>query len=273
MVSEDELVVLLHKAGRNGVALQATLRRWSNAALSRLAMQQAHPDGFSTAMYRPPTKGEEAASETQWWVIEAPDGRHRWELRSQTPESSGVRIYEQVTVDDGARTIQLYHDHAVISRSGRPSALRRLLDPAWLLTHDLEVISEGNVNDRPTVTACARRRPNRPASGGPTDMAPERRIVVDGNEGFLHADTALLDNEPYETMELLDLHLGPVTPGSFTLQLPPGLRVLDATKTQERQRTPRWPLRWVGFRRYGWPRLDPARTQIMGSESGTPPFF
>lgn len=204
-------------------------------------------------------------------MLDAPDGRHRWELRSATP-AGGVVVHESVRVDDGERTIRLYDDHAVVSRSFR-SGLERLLDPAWLLTHDLEAVSEGEVNGRPTVTARAIRRLSRSPSGSPTDMAPERRIVIDMEDGFLHSDNAVIDDEPYETMELLDLHLGvPIDAGSFTLQLRPDLRVLDGTSTRQGRRTLRWPLRWIGFSRYGWPTLDPASTQVVGSESGTPPF-
>lgn len=56
------------------------------------------------------------------------------------------------------------------------------------------------------------------------NMEAERVLVVDNERAFLHS--ALVDGEPYDTMELLDLTLDrQIDPAIYTPEVPPGIPV------------------------------------------------
>ena len=139
-------------------------------------------------------------------------------------------------------------DAVHITRGPGNAFAQRLLDPSWLLTHDLDQIGEGEVGGRRVLEVRATARSARPRSGGATDMASERDLVVDAERGFLHSDTALVDGQPYELAELREVVVDPdVDIAAFNPEIPRGLRVDDHTNDATRrpwERRRQWHFRW-----------------------------
>lgn len=82
-------------------------------------------------------------------------------------------------------------------------------------------------------------------------MASERDLVVDAERGFLHRDTALVDREPYDTMELRDVVVDvDIDPHIFASRVPAEFKVIDMSQEPphpmpwERDRRRRWRIQW-----------------------------
>ena len=113
--------------------------------------------------------------------------------------------------------------------------MQRLVDPSWVLTHDLDVTGPTVANARPALVVRAVARPNRVRSGSPQDLAAERELIVDAERGFLHRDIALFDGVAYDVMEWTELTLDPpLDDATFAIDIPAGFEVIDG-RDQERQ--------------------------------------
>jgi hypothetical protein len=76
-------------------------------------------------------------------------------------------------------------------------------------------------------------------------MAGERDVVVDAQCGFLHSVATLIKGEPYDAMELRDLVLDvEVERGTFSPDIPLGLRVVPLPRTPSAPWQRRWRVRW-----------------------------
>jgi outer membrane lipoprotein-sorting protein len=228
--ADADLLVLLHGAVGRTTTLTGELRTWSHASRSQKAFQSARnvSMGGNMVHYTRRSDGVEE-SEAVWSVVQGPGGCYRWDQLSQ--EGSGVGVIPLGTQGcDGERAWFVGHDAVYVNRAHANMMESRLLDPTWLLTHDLEIIDESEVNGRAVLNVRASTRETRQRSGGAADWAAERDIVVDAERGFLHRDTALVEGEPYDVMELRALVVdAAVDPAVFEPDVPPGMKVVDHT--------------------------------------------
>jgi len=175
---------------------------------------------------------------------------YRWDQVSQTGGYVGVAP-EGPQGCDGERAWHLRTDSVYVTRAHGCALVQRLLDPAWVLTHDLDLLGEDESSGRQVLRVRAVARSSRPRSGGAADMAVERDLAVDAERGFLHADTALVDGQPYDSMELRNIVLDePVDTSVFDPEIPTGFKVIDRSQDPptplpwERDRRRRWHVRW-----------------------------
>jgi hypothetical protein len=246
-MTEDETVVLLHGAAGRSSTLTAELRTWQHRSRSQRAFELAHASRIGGAMIHSRQGGlAPEESEARWRVAHGPGGRYRWDEISRSGEGPGVRGTHG---SDGERAWFVGSDAVHLTRPPGAGLLHRLLDPAWVLTHDLDVRGETESNARPALEVRARARPFRLASGGAADMAAERDLVVDAERGFLHRDAALVEGEPYDVMVLREIVLdSPIDPAAFAPHVPPGMPVHDHTKDPPPPppwaRRRRWHVQW-----------------------------
>ena len=246
-MAEAGLLVLLHGAVDRNAAMTGELRTWSHAARSQEAFEVAAAAmaiGGTMHLIGAPDGAEE--SESRWRVVHAAGGRYRLDQVAQSGRSTGV-VHPAAQGCDGERSWYRTAEEVFLGRS-RVNMLMRLLDPSWVLTHDLAVVDRGESSGRPVLHVRATARPSRPRGGGAADVAAERDIVVDAERGFLHADTALVHAEPYDLMELREVIVDPdVDPDVFAPDIPDGMKVNDHTgdvtgRPWEHRR--RWHVQW-----------------------------
>ena len=240
-----DLLVLLHGAVDRTTTLTGELRTWQHGSRSQRAFEVARPVGGTMVHYRGGSD-EAQESEAVWRVVQGAGGRYRWDQVSQS--GAAVHVGRPGTQGcDGQRAWFVGPD-TVHVHPAHGNALHRLLDPSWVLTHDLDIVGDGESSGRAVALVRATARSSRPRSGGASDMAAERDLVVDAERGFLHSDTGLVDGEPYDLMELRDVVLDPqIDPATFNPEIPPGMRVDDhmgdpVRRPWERQR--RWHFQW-----------------------------
>jgi hypothetical protein len=187
--------------------------------------------------------------ETLWRVVQGEGGCYRWDA-IPTAVPSGWGGQPVLEADDGERAWHVSADQAIILSSHGCALVQRLLDPSWVLTHDLALVGETTASGRPALMARASARASRPRSGGAPDMAAERDLTIDAERGFLHSDIALVEGRPYDVMELRDIAVDvEVDPKVFVPDIPPGMAVADHS------RVPRVPPPWQRRRRWHaqWP--------------------
>lgn len=226
MDSPDELLVLLHGAFGRVSTLAGVMRHWKHFERGRRAFDAAlivrH---FS--MTRAPDGSSQERQELQRIWFSAPR-RYREETFSVVGPHAELD-QDRLKIDDG--TVGWLIGPKEVTKVP-PGALghdlMRLLDPAWVLTHDLTVEDELENCGRPVLQVRADARAHVPRSGHAADMAATRQLLVDANLGFLHRSTALLDNEPYDVVEIQDLLLDhELDDGLFHPEIPSGTRIDD----------------------------------------------
>jgi len=248
-VERSDLPVLLHDAVHRTKTLTGELRMWRHQARSQRAFGAARSAMMVSGMVHGVRRNDGVdESETLYRVAQGPGGRYRWdEVARSGPRADNTDHGAQGC--DGVRAWYVGPEAVRLTRPHGCVVVQRLLDPAWVLSHDLDVVGEATSSGRAVLQVRATARPSRPRSGGPADMAAERDLVVDADRGFLHRDAALVDGEPYDVMELRDVVLDEELDQTiFDPEIPPGMKVLDYTKDQpppspwDRKKT--WHLRW-----------------------------
>jgi hypothetical protein len=240
------MLVLLHGAWGRAESLSGELRSWQHHEGAQRAFEVAGHRIGSVGMVRHAGGEEPAETENRWRFVSGPGGRYRQELIPAVSAHPLMR-HPRVEGNDGQRSWSIT-DHQVYLHASRPSGLsQRLLDPAWVLTHDLEATGRSLASGRAVIQVRATARPSRLLQGSAKDMAVERDLLVDAERGFLHADTALVDGRPYDLLELRDLQIdSPFDVTAFELEVPPGADVIDASAYRRDFRSPwdRHPWRW-----------------------------
>jgi hypothetical protein len=206
MVALDELVVLLYGAsGRVG------------PLAGEVNVGQAPAD---------PKQGP--GWQVRWRVIQ--DGpSYRWELIDHVPRPGPrLRPPASALVGDCEREWAVYLDRVVVRPYEGCLLADRLLDPSWLLgRYDLEVTGSTPVGGRAAVGIAGRRKAVRRSSAG----VPEAiEALVDAERGFLHTFTGLEGGVTVETIEVANVRLDAnIDDTAFTVEPPPGVRILDRT--------------------------------------------
>jgi hypothetical protein len=252
---DAQLLVLLYGAWERTGPLAGELRSWQHDERSQQAFRVAgHQVGSFSLLRR---SGDDRPEETElcWRFVSGSGGRYRQELIPGTADP--LMRQRHLEGNDGQRAWAITDGQVYINPPRPSEATQRLLDPAWVLTHDLEVTGRRVSSGRPVVQVRATARPARLFSGSAKDMALERDLVVDAERGFLHADTALVDGLPYDILELRDVQIdSPIDLASFELEVPPGAEVIDTSSYQPDFQAPwdrhrwRWRLRHVLARRF-----------------------
>ena len=259
--AHDEVVVGLHGVINQLTTLHGTLRTWFHYERSQQAFAVARPRASTSRVY--PAGVPPESREWLWEVWHAAGGRYRWDVKVDPDVAEGAGP-PRLRADDGDRSYSVSDGRAYIRPSWTCEVIERLLDPSWVLTHDLDIRGETITSGRRALVVHAVARPHRTRSGRAEDMAGERDLVVDAERGFLHSDTALVNGEPYDVMELSDLALDlPIDPGLFTPMFPASVEVIDFTKPypDSRARHLQWPLRWIGMRSRPFPYGKAGRAQ------------
>jgi hypothetical protein len=183
-------------------------------------------------------------TEVRWRFLSGPGGRYRRELVPAVSPRPFMQ-HPRLEGNDGRRAWSITDRHVHIHASRTSELTQRLLDPVWVLTHDLEVTGRTISSGRPVIQVRATARPSRLLHGSAKDMAVERDLVVDAERGFLHADTALVDGLPYDVLELRDVQIdSPVDLAAFELEVPPGAEVIDSSAYRRDFRPPWDRHRW-----------------------------
>jgi hypothetical protein len=248
-VADDGLLALLHGAVGRTTTLTAELRVWQHESRSRRAFEMARTAATIGAIgHRVGGPDVPDESEMVWQVVHAEGGRYRSDPIAESGAYTGPSP-RGLQACDGERMWFLGSGTVHITRPHGSVMARRLLDPAWVLTHDLDVVGEDEASGRRVLRVRATARIHQPRSGGAADMAAERDLHVDAERGFLHADIALVDGEPYDVMELREVVLDtPVDPSTFRLEIPPGFKVFDDSQDPPRpspwDRRRQWHVRW-----------------------------
>jgi hypothetical protein len=244
--ADAHLLALLHAAWERTGPLSGELRSWQHHERSQQAFGVAgnRVGGFEMVRHAGGAQPEE--SECRWLFVSAPDGRYRQELVPAATAHPFVR-HPRIEGNDGRRAWSIIDEKLHIHPS-RPSELtQRLLDPGWVLTHDLEAAGETTSSGRPVLEVRATARPSRMLQGSAKDFAVERDLVVDAERGFLHSDIALVGGLPYDVLEMRGVQVDTtLDPAAFELQVPPGAEVFDSSDYQPDFRAPwdRHPWRW-----------------------------
>ena len=240
---------LLHGAVHRTETLTGELRAWRHNARSQRAFEIATETATmgGVAMVHGVARFDDVQeSETVWRVVQGPGGRYHWQEISLS--GSGVGLPGGTQGCDGKRSWSIEPDGVRLGRPRSCALTERLLDPSWVLTHDLEVTGETLAGDRPALQVKAVARPSRPRGGGAADMAAERDLIVDAERGFLHRDSALVEGQPYDIMEMRNVVLDPELDSAvFDPEIPAGAKVFDYSRERPVapwNRVRRWHLRW-----------------------------
>jgi outer membrane lipoprotein-sorting protein len=240
----SDVINLLHRTGLPGQAFTAEIRHWANTEVMlerwqrlRSAMPQPvtgifGPDALWTAL------GERApglAYRTARLRIAAP-GQYRLDYLS------GDWHAKLAVACDGQRLQTRYRNRVVTGPVKQlASDWVRLADPAWLLLSDwqLSLAAETTVGDRPGLLAWADIQPvpepsllfevgwYRPRRGLTFDRVA---VVIDTQLGILLRLVGYFDGRPAACFELHDVQqIGAADPAEFTLEIPPGTRVVEST--------------------------------------------
>ncbi|HWW54441.1 MAG TPA: hypothetical protein VNY84_11765 [Acidimicrobiales bacterium] len=251
-MADGDLLALLHGAADRTTTLTGDLRSWWHASRSSRAFERARvfaSGPIGTMVHHVGGPGEVPdEGEMVWRVVHASGGRYRWDPVSQVGPYRGHAPPGRQG-SDGQRTWNV-GDHTVFIGPRHGSMLgQRLLDPAWALTHDLEIVGDAESSGRSVLRVHAVARPDWPRSGGAAEMAAERDLLVDAERGFLHGDTALVDGEPYDEVSLRSVVLdAPVDPSMFDPDIPAGFEVFDHSTDPPPplpwERRTRWHFQW-----------------------------
>jgi hypothetical protein len=218
----DELLYLLYRNGSQTPELTATLHQWQDraAVMSRVISEVAPgmgEGGFGRLLDA--TSEREPRSHTMATVRTGSHGRYRIDYAVHPRERQAKAI-----AGDGQRHWSLTQDRLVIGPAASPPGqLATMADASWLL--------ECNLSGGAEVMAGNRRGYRISITGS---VSPLRFLVffpaeavVDAELGVLLRLTCYVDGRPATRTELRDVIPGPVEPGVFRLDAPPGVRVVE----------------------------------------------
>ena len=170
-------------------------------------------------------------------------GQYRIEPVSQ-PRSS--KRLPQTVVCDGERRWRIGEQKAFAGPAAPPQDFPNLFDASWLLAYQLaggaEILTGGRSGRRLKVGAY------RPLFGWFIPLPDE--VVVDGELGIVLRWISLARERPTIWWELRDVVAGPVDPGLFRPDIPPGVPVTEVTSmgvpvTEETSDEPPRPGGWA----------------------------
>jgi hypothetical protein len=220
----DELLYLLYRNGSQTPELTATLHLWQEmAAVTSRVVMEAAPGmghgGFGRLLEA--SSEREPRSHTMATIRTGSHGRYRIDYavfpRGRAPKAIAC---------DGQRHWSLTRDRLLTGPAAPPPIqLANVADASWLLECSLSGGTE--------VTVGNRRGYRISITGG---VSPSRFLVffpaeavVDAELGVLLRLSCYVDGKPAARTELRDIGPGPVEPGVFRLDAPPGVRVVEAS--------------------------------------------
>lgn len=193
------------------------------------------------AMPQDPNKME--MEHTQRMLIVPQRGAYRIE-RQRDGEDDRRTAFPHIS--DGTTTWMEHVSGGVLARPARgpvPYA-SALLDPSWLTGYDWDTPVADVHNERGILVVHARLRgnPNAPRMWlGPTPA--EAEVLVDSQYGFLHRVKALVNGQPFQVEEFLDLILDPpIDESAFRID-ESKFRIIDEAEQESWNRRPLFPLR------------------------------
>jgi hypothetical protein len=218
----DELLHVIHASrDRWGQGITATLHEWEDDA----AVMARVPDGVRRAGFGGlglliDAAGERSArthSVSRLYLSRS--GQYRIEPVSRP----GRGRVAQTTVCDGERLWRIREREASVGPAGPPFLFPNLFDVSWLLAYPLtegpESLTDGRRGHRLRV--------------GPIDrpvllwsLFPDE-VVVDSELGIVLRWISLTEERPGQWYELRDVVAGPVDPGLFRPDIPPGMTVTE----------------------------------------------
>ena len=218
-----ELLALLHTSTQRYRTLRAVVREWTHLlrleqAIARYSERRAAAGQSGWALYGDrEAPGETSEIVTRIWV----DPPRR---RAET-DSDG---HEHRFVDDGTRAVGIWNGGAMEIPS-QPDERLLAVDPSWLVgSVDLTLDGETSVAGRRVVRVRARLREREYAAPVPEllEAADEHDLLVDAERGVVLRAASLLDGEPFQVREALEIAFDEEFPdGTFSLELPPGTHV------------------------------------------------
>jgi hypothetical protein len=127
---------------------------------------------------------------------------------------------------DGQRCWQVYRDRVTTGPAAPlPSGVAEMLDPSWLLGCRLSGGASVLVGDRQAYRINVARGGAGCALAWPL-IFPAAVVVVDAGTGIVLRLTSYIGEQPVRRCELRDVT---ATPGDFTIDIPPGLPVVEET--------------------------------------------
>jgi hypothetical protein len=221
----DELLYLLYRTGSQTPELTATLHVWQDmAAINSRVISEVAPgmgDGGLGGLLEASNEREPPRTHTMATVRTGSHGRYRidYAVRPREPQLKAIAC-------DGQRHWSLYQDRLLTGPAAPPPIqLATVADPSWLLECSLsggaEVMAGNRRGYRISITAGV--SPPRFLAFFPAEA------VVDAELGVLLRLTCYVDGKPATRTELRDIGPGPVEPGVFRLDAPPGVRVVEAS--------------------------------------------
>jgi hypothetical protein len=223
----DELLHVIHASrDRWGQGITATLHEWNDDA----AIMARVPDGVRRAglgglgLLIDAADERSARTHPVLRLYLSRSGQYRTEPLSRP----GRGRVAQTTVCDGKRRWRIREREAWVGPAEPPFLLPNMFDVSWLLAYPLtegpESLTDGRRGHRLRV--------------GPIDrpvllwsLFPDV-VVVDGELGVVLRWISLAVERPEHWYELRDVVAGPVDPGLFRPDIPPGVQVTEEPGSQ-----------------------------------------
>ena len=228
--ASDAVLHLLHASrDRWAPGITATMHQWHDIAamLSRVP-DSARRTGFGGLGFLIDTAGERIATlHTVSRLTLGGSGQYRIEPVAGvagTGRGRPGRHRPETVVCDGERRWRIGEDEVTAGPAGPPPReTASMFDASWLLEHRLTGGFELMADDR---------RGYRVRVGMPADLAlswfifPEE-VVVDAELGIVLRWISFSGSQPMMRYELRDVTTGPLEPGAFQPDIPPGMRVVE----------------------------------------------
>jgi len=237
--ASDEVLHLLHASrDRWAPGIAATLHQWYDiAAMLAQVPDGARRAGFGGLGHLIDAAGERVATLHMVSRLSF-DGSGRYRIEPALPAELAARSFRhraETIVCDGEQQWHLSGDEVTVRPAGPPpDEIARLLDPAWLLEHQLsggtEIVSgrAEAVSGRAEAMSRGRRGYRfRVTAGDPVwgRMFFPDEVVVDAELGILLRSVCHAGPRPVSRYELRDVTLG--EQGDFRADIPEGMRVAE----------------------------------------------
>jgi outer membrane lipoprotein-sorting protein len=235
----DDLLYLLYRSGENPV-LTATRDEWQDLfAVTALLPDSARAAGCGGLGYLidslpATTHGKPVAHTVSRLRI---GGRDRYRVDLLT-RSGGNRA--KTVACDGEHRWQVFADQAMVGPAGPlPRDIASVVDSSWLLGCRLSGGAEISYRGRRAYQLSVARDGDRWQAAalpfGPGD------VIVDAELGCLLRLISFAGDRPTSWNELSDIGTEPVPAGEFHLDIPPGVRVVEATGNPFTDMAAVWP--------------------------------
>jgi len=221
----DELLNLLYSNGSRTPELTATLHQWRDVAAvaSRIVPEAARGMG-SGGFGRLVDANGERVPRTHAMATVRTGGQGRYRIDYAVHPGKHKDPPEAMACD-GQRHWALYQDRLMTGPAfPSPTDLANVADASWLLECSLSGGAE---------VMAGNRRGYRISITGDVPFARlvffPAEAVVDAELGVLLRLTCYVDGKPATRTELRNVRPGPVEPGVFRLDAPPGVRIVEAS--------------------------------------------